>query len=122
MTIIRFLLGQLILLIDWITSPRSPKRTPQQQAAVDSKVAGLVLYHYRACPFCVKVRREMRRQGLSIELRDVKRSPAAREELLAGGGKLKVPCLRISDATSQAEWMFESSDIIEYLKQRISTQ
>nr|WP_239017376.1 glutaredoxin [Seongchinamella sediminis] len=51
---------------------------------VDQQTAGLALYQYEACPFCVKVRRAMKRNGLNIETRDVKRSDSAREELQAG--------------------------------------
>ncbi len=60
----------------------------------------------------------MKRQALKIETRDVKRSHSAKEELLAGGGVLKVPCLRIEDAQGQTQWVYESSDIISYLEQR----
>ena len=66
----------------------------------------------------LSVRRAMKRNGLNIETRDVKRSESAREELLAGGGILKVPCLRIEDGQGRAEWMYESSDIISYLERR----
>jgi glutathione S-transferase len=60
----------------------------------------------------------MKRQSLSIKTRDVKRSETAREELLAGGGDLKVPCLRVEDGEGQVEWLYESGDIIGYLEGR----
>ena len=120
MTIIRFFLGKLILLFNWIFSPRAAKRDPELQAAVDQQTKALHLYQYEACPFCVKVRRAMKRQSLKIETRDVKRSHSARDELLAGGGDLKVPCLRIEDDQGQTEWMYESSDIISYLEHRFN--
>ncbi len=63
----------------------------------------------------------MKRQGLKIETRDVKRNDAAREELLAGGGDLKVPCLRIGEGEHGAQWMYDSKDIIGYLEGRWST-
>ncbi len=118
MRIIRLILGKLILFFNWVFTPRSVKRDPPAQALVDQQTASLTLYQYEACPFCVKVRRAMKRNGLNIETRDVKRSESAREELQAGGGKLKVPCLRIEDVQGQAEWMYESSDIISYLERR----
>ena len=96
MRIIRLILGKLILFFNWAFSPKTVNRDPQDQAAIDNQTATLALYQYEACPFCVKVRRSMKRHGLNIETRDVKRSPEAREELLAGGGNLKVPCLRIN--------------------------
>jgi glutathione S-transferase len=62
----------------------------------------------------------MKRHSLTIETRDVKRSATAREELLAGGGNLKVPCLRIEDGQGRVEWMYESPDIISYLEERFA--
>ncbi len=118
MTLIRFILGKLILFFNWLFSPRSTRRDSDAQAAIDAQTASLVLYQYEACPFCVKVRRAMKRHALNIETRDVKRSDAAREELLAGGGNLKVPCLRIEDADQGYQWMYESSDIVHYLESR----
>jgi glutaredoxin len=118
MALIRFILGKLILFLDWVFTPRSITRDPAQQSLIDGQTANLTLYQYQACPFCVKVRRAMKRQGLKIETRDVKRNDAAREELLAGGGDLKVPCLRIGEGERGVQWMYESKDIIGYLEGR----
>lgn len=118
MTIIRLILGKLILFLNWAFSPRGVKRDPALQSSIDGQTASMNLYQYAACPFCVKVRRAMKRHSLNIETRDVKRSQSAREELLAGGGDLKVPCLRIEDGQGQVSWMYESSAIITYLEGR----
>jgi len=118
MTLIRFVLGRLILFFNWLFTPRSIVRTPEGQAAIDAQTANLVLYQYEACPFCVKVRRAMKRHALKIETRDAKRNQIAREELLAGGGELQVPCLRIEEGDRGYRWMYESSDIIRYLEGR----
>jgi glutaredoxin len=80
------------------------------------------LYQYKACPFCVKVRRAMKRQSLSIETRDAKRCANSLEELLNGDGKLKVPCLKIENDDGKVSWMYESSDIIRYLENRFVRQ
>lgn len=118
MAIIRWILGSLILSINWLTTPRGIKRDAESQAAINEQTGKLALYHYKACPFCVKVRRQMKRQSLNIETRDVKRSETAKEQLLAGGGLLKVPCLRIENDQGKPQWMYESSDIINYLEGR----
>ena len=118
MAIIRWILGSLILSINWLTTPKGIKRDAGDQADIDKLTGKLALYHYRACPFCVKVRRQMKRQSLNIVTKDVKRSETAKEQLLAGGGLLKVPCLRIEDEQGQSQWMYESSDIINYLEGR----
>jgi glutaredoxin len=120
MRIIHWFLGSLILLIDWLTTPKGIKRSEEEQAAIKEQTKVLTLYQYRACPFCVKVRRTMKRQSLPIETRDAKRCEIAKQELLSGGGRLKVPCLRVVDAAGDENWMYESKDIIHYLEQRFS--
>jgi glutaredoxin len=116
MRIIRLILGKLILLFNWVFTPRSVTRDSAAQATIDQQTTRLALYQYEACPFCVKVRRAMKRQGLNIQTRDIKRCDASREELLAGGGDLKVPCLRVDEGDAGVRWMYESREIIGFLE------
>ncbi|KPA51059.1 glutaredoxin [Photobacterium leiognathi subsp. mandapamensis] len=118
MKVIRWILGRIILGLNFIFSPRGVKRTPEQQQAVNESVAKLKLYQFDACPFCVKVRREAKRLSLPLETRDAKVAPWE-QELIEQGGKRKVPCLRI-EKEDGVEWMYESNDIIAYLQQRFS--
>ncbi|NIB44633.1 glutaredoxin [Pseudomaricurvus alkylphenolicus] len=118
MVIVRAILGSLILFFDWVFTPRGIKRDMDAQKQLDAQTSGLTLYQYKACPFCVKVRRAIKRQSLAIETRDAKRCDTARGELVAGGGRLKVPCLRIEEASGESRWMYESGDIIRYLEGR----
>jgi glutaredoxin len=120
MVIIRAILGALILFFNWAFTPKSIKREVSEQALIDVETKKMALYQYAACPFCVKVRRAMKRNALNIETRDAKRSEQFKEELLQGGGQLKVPCLRIEDNNGDVRWMFESGDIISYLEQRFN--
>ena len=120
MAIIRRILGALILTLNWLFTPRGVKRDTVTQAAIDSQTTGLTLYQYKACPFCVKVRRAIKRQSLAIETRDVKRCEAAREQLLKGAGDLKVPCLKIEGDGGEVTWMVESGKIIGYLEERFT--
>lgn len=118
--LIRWPLGQLILLVDFLTSPQRPQRAPYEQAKIDQATRGMALYQFRACPFCVKTRRAMKRLGLNIELRDARHDQKWRHQLLTEGGRLQVPCLYIPGAPGEAQWLYESSDIISYLEQRFS--
>ncbi len=118
--VIRWILGKIILFIDWVFTPRSLKRSPETQMQIVQQTQMLKLYQYKACPFCVKVRRTMKRLNLPIETRDAKRQANRREELEKEGGEVKVPCLRIADENGSVKWMYESSDIIHYLEQRFS--
>ena len=110
-------LGRLLILVDFLSRPRPVERQPAAQQAVDAASRGLALYQFHACPFCLKVRRQMRRLALPIELRDAQNDPQRRAELAEGGGRIKVPCLRIEEAEG-VRWLYESTDIIDYLNRR----
>ena len=118
--IIRKVLAALILTLNWVFTPKSVKRAAEEQAKIDTQTQDLTLYQYKACPFCVKVRRSMKRSALNIETKDAKRCETSKQELLAGGGQLKVPCLKITE-NGEDRWMYESSDIINYLNGRFAT-
>jgi len=117
--IVRESLGRIIIFIDWITRPKKIQRSAQQQAKVDEKTKAIVLYQLYACPFCVKTRRAIRRLNLDMEIRNVQTGSSYRQELEQGGGKIQVPCLRVQN-NNEDIWMYESSDIIEYLKTEFS--
>ncbi len=117
MSLIRWPIGRLILLINFVFSPSSPKRSSAEQAKFDDKTKNLSLYQLPSCPFCVKVRRTMKREGLNIELRNINQKNDYREELISEGGKRKVPCLRIEKTDGQVQWLYESSDVIAHLQQ-----
>ena len=119
MSLIRWPIGRLILLINFIFSPRSPKRTVEEQQKVDGKTQNLSLYQLPSCPFCVKVRRTMKREGLNIELRNINQKNDYREELIREGGKRTVPCLRIEQADGQVEWLYESSVVVAHMQQLV---
>ena len=117
--IIRKVLAAVILTLNWVFTPKSIKRQPEQQAQINAQTQDLTLYQYKACPFCVKVRRQMKRSALNIETKDAKRCETSQEELVKGGGQLKVPCLKITE-NGEERWMYESGDIIDYLNERFS--
>lgn len=116
MKMIRWPIGQLILLLNIIFSPNSPKRDINEQAIIDEKTQNLSLYQLPSCPFCVKVRRTMKREGLKIELRNINGNNDFREELIREGGKRTVPCLRIENENGQVQWLYESSDVVNHLQ------
>jgi len=116
MSMIRWPIGQLILIINFVFSPKSPKRVAAEQAQLDEKTLSLSLYQLPSCPFCVKVRRSIKREGLKIELRNISANNDYRDELTREGGKHKVPCLRIEKSDGQVQWLYESNDVVAYLK------
>ncbi|PZA00948.1 glutaredoxin [Gammaproteobacteria bacterium 2W06] len=76
----------------------------------------LALYEHELCGFCQSVRRSTSDLGVDFESRNILREPGRRQELIEGGGKGMVPCLRIEYPDGRVEWMYESSDIVDYLK------
>jgi glutaredoxin len=115
---LRVVLGPILLLKEKMTAPAGLVRSTEAQQAVDQQTRRLALYQFKTCPFCIKVRQEMRRLSLDIELRDAQNDDTHRAALIAGGGKPMVPCLRIEEADGQCRWMYESGDIIAYLRER----
>ena len=75
------------------------------------------LYHREACPYCMTTRIAIESLGLHVELRDIVLNPKHRQALITGGGKQRVPCLRIQHAYGDLHWLYESQDIIQYLQQ-----
>jgi len=114
-------LGRLIVFINFVTRPRPMQRSEEEQARVNEEASSLTLYQFYACPFCVRTRRAIHRLNLPIETRDAQNDPVDRQALKDGGGKIKVPCLRIEEA-GETRWMYESRDIIAYLEDRFGAQ
>ncbi len=114
MNIVRKILGAIILFLDRLTRPRQIQRSEEERRKLDDLTRHLKLYEFRTCPFCVKVRRNIHRLNLNIPLQDARNDPEAAKELVEGGGKRQVPCLRIEENGS-VRWMYESSDINAYL-------
>lgn len=83
--------------------------------SASSRSTTFSLYHYRSCPFCAFTRSALKHIDINVEERDIAKNPAYRTELLQGGGKAQVPCLRI-DSEGAVRWLYESQDIVHYLQ------
>ncbi len=118
---LRVILGPFMLLWEIVTRPKAIARPLLEQVEVDQHCQKLALYQYKTCPFCIKVRQEMHRLSLNIETIDAQQEGANRTTLVNGGGKAKVPCLRITDHVGKNQWMYESGEIIAYLRRRFAS-
>ena len=116
--LVRAVVGPFLLLADRLTAPRGIRRSPAEQRRIDGQTRHLVLYQFRTCPFCIKTRRAIRRLSLNIETRDALNHEPSRQQLLICGGRIMVPCLRITKGDGSAEWLYESNAIISYLEAR----
>ncbi|WP_303907979.1 glutaredoxin family protein [Thiohalomonas denitrificans] len=119
---LRPFLTPIVLLVDRVAAPTPVKRPEPEQEYVDRQTRALTLYQFKTCPFCIKTRHAIRRLALNIELRNAQHDPVSRDELLTGGGEIKVPCLRIVQEDGSVRWMYESSDIIDYLEGRFGSE
>lgn len=68
------------------------------------------------CPYCHKVESFIKNEGIEdqIEVVYTDKDPDVKAELLEKGGKTQVPCLHFDD-----QWLYESGDIIDYLRENV---
>ena len=112
-------LGLIIVFFDWLTRPKATQRSQELQLQANEAMKGLSLYQFFACPFCTKVRRAMHTMNIQVEPRDINKNKEFREQLEQGGGRVKVPCLRIEEQ-GEVSWLYESNDIIRFLESRVN--
>ena len=115
--LIRNGLGEAIVVANKVFKPKQVQRSSDEQIRVNEACMGLSLYQFHRCYFCTKVRRVMTALKLDIALKNINENENYHSDLVSGGGKRKVPCLRIEE-DSQVTWMYNSKDIIAYLDKR----
>ena len=116
---VRLVLGPFMLLWEAVSRPTAIERPPQAQAEVEARCRDLAVYQFPTCPFCIKVRKELHRLALPVELRDARNDPDHRAALESGGGRVKVPCLRVPDG-DDVRWIYDSDAIVGYLRERFA--
>jgi len=84
------------------------------------RLQGHELFYFAACPYCIKVRLALWWMGLELPLKDILSHSGNKAALIAGGGKKQVPCLRIENEKHGVQWLYESTDIIRYLKRQLA--
>ena len=112
-------LGLIIVFFDWISRPKGIQRSETEQAKAQASMQGVSLYQFFACPFCTKTRRAIHKLNVIVDARDINKTPQHRADLEAGGGKVKVPCLRIEE-NGAVRWIYESNKIISVLESRVA--
>ena len=73
----------------------------------------LELFVLENCPYCKKVMNFMHENDIDFKKIDISSNKESEEALIKMGGKRQVPFLVDKDRNLQ---MYESSDIIEYVK------
>ena len=88
---------------------------PYAQFILHRMTEQYTLYQYDSCPYCRRVRQFLDGVDVSVPMRDILLDREAYIDLIRGGGKGTVPCLRIERDTGDVEWLYESADIVEYI-------
>jgi len=78
----------------------------------------LLLYTKTGCPFCAKVLDYVRAEDIELEERNIA-DEENRKELIEKGGEQQVPYL---DDTEKNIRMYESDDIIDYLRTHFASK
>ena len=76
----------------------------------------LSLSEYSNCPYCARVRNFLDELGETVESRNVATERTHLLELVRATGSQMVPCLRIEKPQGEVQWMHESDNIIDYLR------
>lgn len=118
--LLRRLLMPFMLIYAAVSKPKPITRDEKAQSQVNDDCRNLTLYQFATCPFCIKVRKEVHRLALPISMANVQKDADARQALEQGGGRVKVPCLKIEHEDGRTEWMYESKEINSYLQQRFA--
>ena len=74
----------------------------------------LELYVMDGCPFCIKVKAFLAKNGIEIPECNISTDPNAERTLIEVGGKRQVPCLFIDGKP-----LYESDDIIDWVRQNM---
>lgn len=117
---LRLVLTPFMLAAEKLSTPKGISRSSAEQTVVDQACQNLALYQFGACPFCIKVRKEIARLGLNIETRDAQHNEQHKSALHTGGGRVKVPCLMIRQDDGETQWLYESDDIKAWLQDRFA--
>ena len=105
------LLIPLILIIGDI----APDVTTQTIAEMP-QVKTIALYYMPQCPHSQKVLAYLRKENISIPLKDVSKDAQAKEELRVIGGHMIVPCLIVDGRP-----IYNDYDIIQWLSENKKT-
>ena len=92
---------------------------PCEQFILHRMTEQYILYQYDSCPYCSRVRHFLDGVDVSVPMRDILLDREAYIDLIRGGGKGTVPCLRIERDTGDVEWLYESADIVEHINAQL---
>lgn len=112
-------------LIEWITGSRQKRidrpHYPQwgkkgvTLSPTDELASRLTLYGHNTCVFCREVNKVIDHLEIKLKIKNTFKHPEFKQELLHGGGKVTVPCLKIISQLGEEQWLYDSATINNYL-------
>lgn len=119
MSFVHRLQGFCAMFADRCVKVKPVERNYEEQVSLARESRRIQLYLCKACPESIKVKRRCEQLGLRVIEKDVQRIDTYCNELLHGGGELKVPCLRIEGRKGkETNWLYDGNSILEYLDRR----
>ncbi|MBS1963564.1 MAG: glutathione S-transferase N-terminal domain-containing protein [Bdellovibrionales bacterium] len=94
---------------------------PEEVRLRSEKLRGCELYHFQVSPFAARVRRALAELQVEIPIHDVLEDDAAFAALMRGGRRDQVPCLKIARAGEPERWLYESREIVRFLKETVGS-
>lgn len=119
--VFRLICAAMMLSMAWLAAPAMAATSAthgvnKEQAASIAKDAPLVLYYRDDCPYCWDVMSYLNDHQRELPMKEINGSESAAHELIVGGGKRQVPCLRIRENNgNKITWLYQSAEIIKYL-------
>ncbi len=93
------------------------ERTAQEQKKADRLAGSISLYDLDFSSRSVKIRRHLKYLNIPVTIKSLNRCNAYQKELLNGGGRAQVPCLRI-ESKDGTRWIYDRVEIMAYLNRK----
>jgi glutathione S-transferase len=90
------------------------RRYADYYSGAKKTITGHTLYHFQISPYSARARKAVFQNKLDIPFKDILEDEHAYLEMITGGKKDQVPCLKI-EKNGKVEWMYESRAIAQYL-------
>jgi len=95
----------------------SVKRSLKEQQKVNKAANDLTLYVSDTCPYCARVKKQVKHLNVPLKVKNLDKCHIFQKELLSGGGKAQVPCLKI-ERRQGSEWVYRSDKIARYIDRK----
>ena len=114
------LLGPPLRMVERARFRKFRSLSPAEVVKRSEALRGCELYHFQASPFAARVRGALAKFQVEIPMHDVLESNKAWKELIAGGKRDRVPCLKVTEPGAPDRWIYESLEIVKFIEIRMA--